>query len=145
MELMRTVTTAAPVPAVFRYLADFTTTTVWDPGTLSTTRLSGDGGVGTRYHNRSRFLGRVTELVYVVEELVPGSLVRLRGENRTVVAADTMTFTPAEGGGTAVTYHATFSFRGAARLVAPLLSPAFRRLGDGAEAGLREALGRLGA
>jgi uncharacterized protein YndB with AHSA1/START domain len=143
MELIRTVTTAAPVATVFRYLADFTTTTVWDPGTLQTTRLSGDGGVGTRYHNRSRFLGRETELIYVVEELVPESRVRLRGENRTVVAVDTMTFTPAVGGGTAMTYHATFFFRGAARLVAPLLAPAFRRLGDGAEAGLKEALDGL--
>lgn len=143
MEIIRTVTTAAPVATVFGYLADFTTTTAWDPGTLQTTRLSGDGGVGTRYHNRSRFLGKETELTYVVEELVPGSLIRLRGENRTVVAGDTMTFTAAVGGGTTVTYHATFSFKGAARLVAPLLAPAFRRLGDGAAAGLRAALGRL--
>ena len=45
---------------VFAYLSDFTTTTEWDPGTVRTTRESGDGGIGTRYRNVSRFLGRET-------------------------------------------------------------------------------------
>ena len=40
-----------------------------------------------------------------------------------------------------MTYRAEFELKGAARLVAPLLAPAFRRLGDEAEVGLREALG----
>lgn len=145
MELSRTVTTNAPIAEVFGYLADFTTTTEWDPGTVSTTRLSGDGGVGTCYRNVSRFLGRETDLTYVVEQVEPESLLRLRGENRTVVATDTMTFTTLPGGGTTVTYHAAFAFRGAVRLAAPLLAPAFRRLGNDAERGLRAALGRLAA
>ena len=145
MHIERTVTTAAPLEAVFGYLADFTTTTEWDPGTVRTSRVAGDGGVGTRYHNRSRFLGRETELTYVVEQLVPGSVIHLRGENRTVVANDTMTFVRTPTGGTRVTYRAAFSFKGPARLVAPLLSPAFRRLGDEAERGLYQCLDRLAA
>lgn len=145
MELSRTVTTEASLAEVFRYLSDFTTTTEWDPGTVSTTRLSGDGGVGTRYRNVSRFLGRETELTYTVEQVEPEALLRLRGENRTVVATDTLTFTAAPGGGTSVTYRAGFVLQGVARLVAPLLGPAFRRLGDDAEKGLRTALRRLAA
>lgn len=143
MDIERTVLTSAPLAAVFRYLADFTTTTEWDPGTVSTTRLSGEGGVGTRYRNTSRFLGRETELTYVIEQLVPDTLLALRGENATVMARDTMTFTRVPSGGTAVTYRAAFAFKGAARLIAPLLAPAFRRLGDEAERGLRDALARL--
>jgi hypothetical protein len=46
-------------------------------------------------------------------------------------------------GGTQVTYTAEFTFKGVWRLVAPLLRPAFRRLGDEAEAGMRAALGEL--
>jgi hypothetical protein len=42
-----------------------------------------------------------------------------------------------------VTYTADFAFKDLARLVAPLLAPAFKKLGDEAEQGLREALGRL--
>ncbi len=46
--------------------------------------------------------------------------------------------------GTTVTYRADFEFKGLAKLVAPLLAPAFKKLGDEAEQGMRDALGRLG-
>ena len=60
MQIQRTVETAAAPAAVFTYLSDFTTTNEWDPGTVRTTRISGDGGVGTSYRNVSRFAGRET-------------------------------------------------------------------------------------
>lgn len=142
MEIVRTVTVDRPVAEVFAYLSDFTTTEEWDPGTVSTTLQSGDGGVGTRYHNVSRFLGRETSLTYEVLESSPPSLLRLRGENRTVVAHDTMSLVSTGSGGTELTYRAVFEFQGMARLVAPLAAPAFKRLGDKAEDGLRAALGR---
>lgn len=145
MEISRSLTTPAPAAEVFGYLADFTTTTEWDPGTLRTTLISGDGGVGTTYENLSRFLGRETRLTYVVEEYVPDSRIVLRGENATVVARDTMTFVAAPDGGTRVTYRAVFRFKGLARFVAPLLAPAFRRLGNEAERGLQAALVGLAA
>jgi uncharacterized protein YndB with AHSA1/START domain len=141
VDIVRTLVLPRPAEEVFAYLQDFTNTEEWDPGTVRTTRESGDGGVGTRYLNVSKFLGRETELTYVVEESMPHQRLRLRGENDTVISADTMILTPAEGGGTELTYRAEFTFKGASRLVAPLLRPAFRRLGDGAEKGLREALG----
>lgn len=142
MKLQRTVETTASPSAVFAYLGDFTTTTEWDPGTVETTRVSGDGGVGTTYHNVSRFLGRTTELTYVVERHEPDRLLALRGENKSVVAHDTMEIAP-DGAGTRVTYTAEFDFKGLAGLVAPLLVPALKKLGDEAENGLRSALGRL--
>ena len=127
-------------PAVaFAYLSDFTTTTEWDPGTVSTVRAEGDGGVGTVYLNTSSFAGRQTELTYVVTDLRAPELIALRGENSTLVAIDTMTVEPAQGG-TLVTYTADFRFKGAWKLVAPFLRPAFRRLGDEAQAGLQTAL-----
>ena len=140
MEIERTLTVPRPPEEVFAYLQDFTTTEQWDPGTLRTSLQSGDGGVGTRYHNVSRFLGRETELTYVVEEVDSPSRLRLRGENKTVVAHDTMSLSPTTSGGTELTYRARFDFKGPARLVAPLLSPAFKRLGDEAVKGLRDAL-----
>lgn len=143
MEIVRTLTSPRPAEEVFAYLSDFTTTEEWEPATIRTTRESGDGGVGTRYRNVSRFLGREVELTYVVEEVVHDERFRIRGENsgRTVASYDTMTLRPTASGGTELTYRADFMFTGASRLVAPLLSPALRRLGDRAEAGLREALG----
>jgi carbon monoxide dehydrogenase subunit G len=142
MQLQRTVLTPAEPEKVFAYLSDFTTTTEWDPGTVRTERVSGDGGVGTTYRNTSRFLGRETELTYTVEEHAAPTTVALRGENATVLAHDRMEMRAA-GAGTEVTYTATFEFKGAARFLAPLLRPALTKLGNDAEQGLSDALGRL--
>jgi len=142
MRLQRTVVVDKPLEKVFAYLSDFTTTTEWDPGTVTTVLDRGDGGIGTTYLNTSAFLGRKTQLTYVVHEFVPGKRIRLRGENQTVIATDTMSFRAAETG-TEVTYAAEFTFKGPARFLAPLLRPALERLGNQAEAGLREALSRL--
>lgn len=138
----RTVHVDRPLDRVFDYLSDFTTTNEWDPGTVRTVRVSGDGGVGTTYRNTSKFLGKETELTYVVERLVPSQEIALRGENKTVVAHDTMTFRELDGG-TEVVYRAEFELQGVAKMSAPLLLPAFKKLGDEAEVGLREALERL--
>jgi hypothetical protein len=142
MKLLRTVVVEKPLKAVFDYLSDFTTTTDWDPGTVITMREHGNGGVGTTYVNTSRFLGRTTQLTYVVEELADQQLIQLRGQNKTVTAVDTMTFRSLPSG-TEVTYAAEFTFKGLARITGPLLRPAFERLGDQAEAGMRRALNQL--
>ena len=36
MQIRRTVAVDKPIDSVFKYLADFTTTTEWDPGTVAT-------------------------------------------------------------------------------------------------------------
>lgn len=140
MHLIRTLVVDRPTEEVFDYLSDFTTTTEWDPGTERTVCVDGDGGVGTRYATTARFLGRRSELRYLVTAYRRPELVQLRGENRTVTAVDTMTFRPAGAGRTEVTYRAEFHFTGPARWLAPLLAPALRRMGDRAEAGLRRTL-----
>ena len=53
MQIQRTVETTAAPDVVFAYLSDFTTTNEWNPGTISTTRVSGDGREGTVYDNVS--------------------------------------------------------------------------------------------
>lgn len=138
----RTVTVDRPVADVFAYLSDFTTTNEWDPGTVETVRVSGDGGVGTTYRNITKFVGQKTELTYVVERVEPQKVFAVRGENKTVTAHDTITFRETATG-TAVTYRAEFEFKGVAKVVAPLLAPVFKKFGDDAERGLRRALERL--
>lgn len=142
MIVSRRVGVTADQEKVFGYLSDFTTTTEWDPATVETVLVSGDGGIGTRYRNRSRFMGRTTELTYVVTEREAPRVITLRGENGALVATDTITVEPAEPGSD-VTYRAEFAFKGPWRLVAPLLRPALRRLGDQAEVGLRTTLAGL--
>ena len=143
----RTIVTTAPPEAVWTYLSDFTNTNEWDPGTVRTVRVSGSGGVGTTYENTSKFMGRTTELLYTVVESTEPTHLRLRGENAQVTAIDTMTFTPV-GTGTQVHYRAELAFKGLLGKVDPLLSlpglnAPFKRLGDGAEQGINDALARL--
>lgn len=142
MRLERTVHTEKPVDVVFAYLADFTTTTEWDPGTVRTTRESGDGGVGTVYRNVSKFAGRETELTYTVVELVPSQRIALEGRNRSVTAHDMMSFSTVATG-TDVHYVADFDFGRLTPLVSLVMRPFFKRLGDQAEKGMAQALARL--
>jgi carbon monoxide dehydrogenase subunit G len=142
MKIRREVTTSAPADRVFGYLSDFTTTTEWDPGTVKTVRLAGDGGVGTTYDNTSKFMGRETRLTYEVVEYAEPTRIVLHGTNATVDATDSITV-EAHGGGTKVTYEADFAFSGLAKLLAPLLAPALKKLGDDAKQGMAEALAQL--
>ena len=72
----------------------------------------------------------------------PASASGSQGENKTLTAVDIMTFRRVEGG-TEVTYMAEFTFKGPSRLLAPLLRPAFERLGKQAQTGMRNALNQL--
>lgn len=145
MKIDKMVTGPVPVSTAFAFLADFTNTEKWDPGTVRTVRVSGDGDVGTTYANTSQFLGRETELTYVVTEYEPEVRIVLRGENKTVVAHDTMSFAPTADGGTSVRYQAEFLMKGWARLIGPLLTPAFAQLGKKGAKQMNEALNRLGS
>lgn len=138
----RVVTVDKSVESVFAYLSDFETTTEWDPGTVTTVKVAGDGGPGTTYRNTSSFAGRETELEYVVQQREANQVFQLRGENKTVTALDTMTFR-STGQGTEVTYRAEFEFKGVTRLIEPLFKSQFKKLGDEAEEGMRTALQKL--
>jgi carbon monoxide dehydrogenase subunit G len=122
MHVERIFTVATPIETVFDYLADFTHTNDWDPGTIETRRTSGDGGVGTTYANTSEFMGRSTELTYETLTLERPTRLRFQGRNKTATATDTLTFSPADGGvATQVHYRADFEFSFPVSLVAPLL------------------------
>ncbi|QIG42083.1 polyketide cyclase [Nocardioides anomalus] len=139
----RTITVSTPLSRVWPYLADFTTTEEWDPPTVSTTRTSGDGGVGTTYHNVSSFLGKETEADYTVVRREEESVLELEGEAGSVGLHDTITLTGTPEGGTEVTYHAEFHPSGAAKLAEPLLPPALKVLGDKVAASMAERLEQL--
>lgn len=144
MKITRIITVDTPPAAVYAYLKDFTTSEAWDPGTVETTLVDGEGEVGSTYHNRSVFRGKETELTYVVTDLEPERLVALRGENKTVITRDIMKMRPAPGGtGTEVTYEAEFTFKGIAALAAPFLRGQLTKLGDEAEETIHRELSTL--
>lgn len=146
MDVERTFHLPRPVEEVFAYLSDFENTEHWDPGTIETTRLSGDGGMGTRYANRSRFMGRKVALEYETVGYDPPTFFACRGVNGRTTATDVMTFTPddsVEGGGTQVHYRAQFEFPFLLHALAPLvLKRPIERLADETIEQIQRALGR---
>ena len=127
---------------VFAYLADFTTTEEWDPPTQTTELVSGDGSVGTRYRNVSKFLGKDTETIYTVVTLEPPRRLELEGDATSMRLHDTITVEQ-QGDDVQVTYRAEFRPEGAAKLATPLLPPALKALGDAAADQMEECLRRL--
>jgi hypothetical protein len=81
-----TVTTSASIDEVWAFHSDFRPEK-WDPPTVSTVRVAGDGGVGARYQNTSRVLGHDTDIVYTVVEREARRLLRLHGESDSFTAA----------------------------------------------------------
>jgi hypothetical protein len=137
--LTKTLNSKKSADELFAYFSDFTTTNEWDPNTVKTTKLSGDGGVGTKYANTSSFNGRESSLVYEVIEIQPNKLIRLHGENKSLTAVDTMKVEDL-GSERRFTYEARFKFKGIAKIAAPFLKKAFDKLAADAEDGLRKVL-----
>lgn len=144
IDLQREVTTDAAPTAVFAYLSDFSTSQEWDPGSISTVRVHGDGGVGTRYANTSKFAGRTSKVDYEVIEFHPGNSLTLRGTNSSLIALDTITVEP-NGTGSAVTYRVQFDFQGWLGWAEPVLRIFMKKLLDDGEKGMQRELDRLAA
>lgn len=124
MHVERTFSVPRPVEEVFDYLGDFTHTEQWDPGTVTTTRTGGDGGLGTTYANTSEFMGRRTSLAYETITYERPSQVKFRGSNKVATATDSMTFTSdgtPEAPSTSIHYRADFDFGLLGNLVVPLV------------------------
>jgi carbon monoxide dehydrogenase subunit G len=133
---------STPLPEAFAYVADFTTAADWDPGIVSSVRTSGDGGVGTVYSVEAAFRGKTLPFSYVVTEHEPDRRLVLQGEGEKATSEDVIAFAPTDDGGTRITYEADLRFKGALRVVEPLMGGAIRKMGAKALAGLEAALSR---
>jgi carbon monoxide dehydrogenase subunit G len=132
---------AAAPEVAFAYVADFTTTAEWDPGIVSSERISGDGGVGTEYAVVALFRGKEVPFRYRVTAHEPGRRIVLEGKGRTASSTDTISFSPSGSGtGTRVDYEAEFRLHGLLALAGPFLAGTFRDLSAKALAGLKAQL-----
>ncbi len=124
----------------FQYLSDFSTTAQWDPGVVEAERVTaGPVGVGSSFRVVASFLGRRVPLTYRIVEFEPGERVVLQADAPAVRSIDEITVRPTDAG-SEVTYDADLRGQGLFRLADPLLSLAFRRIGDRARDGLVRAL-----
>jgi len=140
--VQRTFTVKQQIETVVDYLMDFAHAESWDPGTVTCTQVSaGEVGVGTTWHNVSEILGRKTELSY---QLTYADQRRLTfvGTNKTATATDDMTF-EAVGDTTSITYQATVTLNGLAKLAEPLMRREFEKLAGKTAARMTETLESL--
>jgi Polyketide cyclase / dehydrase and lipid transport len=139
------VETKLPAEQAFAYMREFENTSEWDPSTPVMDKLTpGPAALGHRYHAESEFRGKRQTLEYEVIELTENHI-KLRGENKTVTAFDSIDVS-SNGAGSVVKYTAEFSIKGPAKIIQPLLKPAFMSLRDPALNGIRDTLNsRAGA
>lgn len=128
-----TVHTQLPPAQAFELMADFANAQDWDPATTASRQL--DGGpvdVGARFELEMQIFGRENTIVYEIVEYDAPSRVVLRGENAGSVSIDEISVAPHESG-SAVTYEATVTMKGAFKVIGPLFAPVFKKMGDEAQ------------
>lgn len=142
MKVQRTIKVTQPQPTVVAYLADFTNTEHWDPGTLHCVRTdTGPIRVGATWKNVSNFHGRTTELEYRLARMDPARLT-FTGHNKQATTTDDLHFTT-NGTTTTITYNAEITFTGLLKLATPFVRRSFEKLADEVEASLRAVLEAL--
>jgi hypothetical protein len=97
-------------------------------------------GLGSEFDLVAVFLGNKVPLTYRIVEFERPDRVVLLAETRAVRSLDTITFRPGSAGHTLVKYDAILDFKGAAKLLSPVLGMAFNKVGDRAAAGLAASL-----
>ena len=143
--VQETVDTRLPLEAVFDYVANFETIQEWDPGVVSSTKLTdGPLAVGTAYRIVVQYGGRPQEMTYTVAEMDRPRLVVLEGDGSRTRALDRIEFSAADGG-TRVDYRADIELKGMFRAATPFLGKLFSRIGEGARRGLTKRLAELEA
>ncbi len=130
---------------VFAFLEDFTNAADWDPGVEQAERLDdGPIGTGSRFALDLLVAGRTQRWVYEVERHDAPQRVTFATRTSRATGIDDVSVAATPGGGSHVTWDATFRFSGLlGSLADPLFAPVFRRIAGKAVAGLRSALAGL--
>jgi hypothetical protein len=129
-----TVLTELPPAQAFALMADFANAESWDPATVESRQL-GDAPVevGARFELAMEIFGRENSIVYEIVEYDSPSRVVLRGENSGSISIDEISVAPHDAG-SAVTYEATVTMKGAFKVIGPFFAPVFKKMGDEARA-----------
>jgi hypothetical protein len=130
---------SAPAPETFAYLAAFDNIRDWDPSVASARRLDeGDVRLGSTFEVVVRMGRRELPLRYEVVRFEPGAVIALEAQSRWFRSYDVITVE-----GSVASYDALLELKTVAKLAAPLMGNAFRKIGDAAAEGLRRELGTL--
>ena len=126
----------------FAYLADFSTTSEWDPGIAEARRLTPEPtALGSRFELISNFGGNGQRFEYVVTEFEDGKRVALEGQGAKAVTVDVITV-DAAATGSRIGYTADLRLKGVLRAAEPFLRSKLVRMCDDAMDGLASRLSR---
>ena len=125
----------------WRFLSDIRLFSTWDPGVAASVQVKGDGPVvGAAYDLTIR--GAMTTVMRYVVVALDGRRLKMVSTTAWLRSVDELSVEP-DGEGARVTYDAVLTLNGPLRVLDPLLGIAFRRIGDRADVGLRQALGAV--
>lgn len=135
-------TVPRPRDEVFAYTADFSNSSEWDPGVVSSKKV-GDNpiGVGSLFDLEVRFGSGTEPMTYEITEHVPSERLVLVGRGEKVEAVDTILFED-DNGVTVVDYTAELTFHNYFKYLGPLLPRLLEPVGTKAMDGLQEVLSR---
>ena len=129
-----------PRADVFTYAADFSNIENWDPGVVSSTKITdGPIGVGTKYELDVKFGLGTIPMIYEITVYEPATRVVLVGTGTQLHAVDEMRFAT-DGDTTVIDYTADLTFLNFFKYLTPLMQPALRNVGTRALDGLAKAL-----
>jgi len=129
-----------PVEEVFNLMADFSNAPEWDANTKSSELQTADPyAVGAKYEVVTGFAGRDLTLTYETLEIERPNRVVLQSGTKIADIKDVMTFKP-HGDGTEVTYEANIRPHSVAKVIDPIFSLIFKRVGDRALESMKDAL-----
>jgi carbon monoxide dehydrogenase subunit G len=141
--LHRRIETRLPIERAFAHIADFSTSSGWDPGIATSERLDpGAVRVGSRFRLGVRMQGRVSPMEYRITVLDPDRRVVLEGVGSMIRAVDEIRF-EATAGGTAIDYTADIRLGGLLGLAQPFLGRTFDKITKAALDGMLERLNRM--
>ncbi len=126
IELKEVISVNRPIDHVFKFTSNFTFIEQWDPGVVSSVKLSqGPVGVGTEYELALCYGIFRLKMRYRIIEYEPPVKVVLEGMGKSFSATDTILFSPTESG-TRIEYSARLYFSKLnaqfERVLAPLLT-----------------------
>ena len=126
----------------FDYVADFTHA-VWDPATLACEKVTdGPIGVGTIFMLKAKSPMGTMDLPYTITEYEPHTRLVLEGESSMMKYVDVITFESRDGG-SVVGYDAVITLKSVFALGDLFFRPMFKKIGDDATDGLRDALNAI--
>lgn len=137
-----TVTTGWTPEQAFAYLADARNFAEWDPGTEhSRLENATEPGPGAVFAVKVHVGPPTITLHYMTVRYEPSARVTLRAVHPTMELVDDITVDVVDGA-TTVTYDATVTLRGIARVFGPLIDRGFTKTAEKGANGLRERLAR---